>query len=76
MSVFRFTLTEKDPLRSCLFFSKAELGMSLRSFAKNMGLPNGLNFDRAVEQMGQKSNFQCEIQELCTQWRTSVPCPP
>ena len=55
-------------------FRKAEVGMLIRDFTKQVGIPNKLHSDRSTEQMGQKSDFQCAIQELFIQWRTLKPC--
>ena len=45
-------------------FSKAEVGMALREFARKVGIPNEMHFDREDEQMGPHSNFQCAIRRI------------
>ena len=44
-----------------LLISKAVVGMALRALARQVGIPNELHFDRAAEQMGPHSDFQCAI---------------
>ena len=49
-------------------FRKAEVGMALRAFARQVGIPNELHFDRAAEQMGPQSDLKCAISESSIKW--------
>ena len=45
-------------------FSKVEVGMVLRAFTRQVGIPNELHFDRADEQMVPHRNLQYTIREF------------
>ena len=51
-------------------FSKSEVGMFLRDFAKQVGIPNESHFNITVEKTLQKNDLQCALQELFIKWRT------
>ena len=55
-------------------FGNYEVVMSLRAFSIKVGIPTDLQFDRAVEQKGPHSDFQCAIREFRIEWRNSEPC--
>ena len=55
------------------FFSKAEVGMELRAFARQVGISNKLNFDRAADKMGRNNDFQCATRKFRIEWINSEP---
>ena len=58
----------------CAFFSKDEVGMALRAFTRQAGIPNEVHFDRSAEQMVPHSDFKRAIRELSIKWINSEPC--
>ena len=57
-------------------FIKAEVGMSLRAFERQIGIPNELPFDRAAEQIVLNGNFQCAIRGFSIELINSEPGSP
>ena len=57
-------------------FSKAEVGMALSAFARQVGIPNELRFDRAADHMGLHRNSQCAIRKFRIECINSETCSP
>ena len=58
------------------FFSKAEVGMAIISFMRQVGILNELHFGKAADQMGPHSNFQFAMRELSIEWINLEPFSP